>query len=148
MGGFKKYFFLPTSINIYIYFPLITHSKLVLFLQCQITTKAILSHDTFHTEQVETVPFPPKQTECWIWVGVSAGSKLVQPVRFSMGLRATVESRHLVTVYCNFPALLGTTVELETNMTTLTPTSVAPGFGKSNIVVILLWISQKDGCHS
>lgn len=65
-----------------------------------------------------------------------------------MGLRATVESRHLVTVYCNFPALLGTTVELETNMTTLTPTSVAPGFGKSNIVVILLWISQKDGCHS
>lgn len=116
MGGFKKYFFLPTSINIYIYFPLITHSKLVLFLQCQITTKAILSHDTFHTEQVETVPFPPKQTECWIWAGVSAGSKLVQPVRFSMGLRATVESRHLVTVYCNFPALLGTTVELGTTL--------------------------------
>lgn len=34
-------------------------------------------------------------------------------------------------------------MELEANMT-----SVAPGFGKSNIVVIFLWISQKDESHT
>ena len=80
---------------------------------------------------------------------MSAGSKLVRPVNLlrTVFIFHGPESHRRVTSFghchCNFPALLGATVELEANMT-----SVAPGFGKSNIVVIFLWISQKDESHT